>query len=221
MPAPLHERIVRMPFRLLSMRSAFRHYYLAQSWGLTEESASGPGSSLAHTAAVRRELPGVLRNLDARSLLDIPCGDFHWMRLLDLPVETYIGADIVEEMISENQRRYGNEQRRFEVLDLTRDELPRTDIVLCRDCLVHLSLRKAVRAVRNIIQSHSTWLLATTFTGAVTRNRDVLTGGWRMLDMTLPPFSFPPPVLEIDEEWPEWPLRRLGLWKISDLPTPD
>jgi hypothetical protein len=39
-------------------------------------------------------------------LLDIPCGDFNWMKLLNLGVD-YIGADIVGELIAENRRRFG------------------------------------------------------------------------------------------------------------------
>jgi SAM-dependent methyltransferase len=225
MVAPLHERIIRLPFRLLSTRAAFDHYYRARSWGPQEESISGPASSLERTAAIRRALPELLRELKAASLLDVPCGDFHWMQHVELPVAEYTGADIVEEMVHENQRRYarprgaGLAARRFITLDLTSDRLPRADVVLCRDCLVHLSLRKVRRAIENIIASGSRWLLATTFPGAVQRNRDVLTGGWRMLDLTLSPFDFPAPAREIDEEWPEWPARRLGLWRIADLPS--
>jgi hypothetical protein len=218
MPASLRERIIRVPFRLLSMRAAFGHYYAARSWGPDQESISGPASSLLRTAAIRQQLPVLFRSIGARSLLDIPCGDFHWMSHVELPLERYIGADIVEPLIEENRRRHAANGRSFEVLDLTRDPLPPSDVILCRDCLVHLSLRRAIRAVENVIASGSTWFLATTFPGAVQRNRDILTGGWRMLDLALPPFGFPPPVLQIDEQWPEWPARRLALWKIADLP---
>jgi SAM-dependent methyltransferase len=218
MPAPLHERIIRVPFRLLSMRAAFHHYYKARSWGPDEESASGPASSLTRTAAIRQELPPLLRSLNATSLLDVPCGDFHWMRHIELPVETYTGADIVAPLIAENSRRFGMPGRSFIVIDLTADPLPRADVILCRDCLVHLSLRNARRAISNIAVSGSEWLLATTFAGAVSRNRDILTGGWRMLDLTLPPFNFPRPLHQIDERWPEWPARRLALWRIADIP---
>jgi SAM-dependent methyltransferase len=218
MPASLQDRIIRLPLRFLSMRAAFRHYYHARSWGPQEESASGPASSLERTRAVRAALPSLLERLGARSLLDIPCGDFHWMSHVDLPIDTYTGVDIVSELTDENRRRYANPARNFLTLDITADPLPRADVVLCRDCLVHLSLRKALRAVRNIVASQSTWLLTTTFPGEVTRNRDVLTGGWRPLDLRLPPFSFPEPNVEIDECWPQWPRRRLSLWTISELP---
>jgi hypothetical protein len=217
MPAKLHERVLRVPFRLASTRATFRHYFHARSWGTAEESVSGPASSLERTVAIRRELPGLLSELGARSLLDIPCGDFHWMSHANLPLQEYIGADIVDELIEANRSRHAAAGRRFEVIDLITGPLPRADVVLCRDCLVHLSLTKALHAVSNIIASGSTWLLATTFPGAVAKNRDTLTGGWRMLDLTLPPFNFPSPRCEIDEEWPQWPHKRLALWNISEL----
>jgi hypothetical protein len=36
---------------------------------------------------------------DVKSLLDIPCGDFHWMRRVNLQGLSYVGADIVRELI--------------------------------------------------------------------------------------------------------------------------
>ena len=64
----------------------------------------------------------------------------------------YIGADIVEALPRENEKRFGGPQsnRRFVHLDLTRDPLPRADAVLCRDCLVHLSFEHIFRAIDNI-----------------------------------------------------------------------
>jgi hypothetical protein len=45
------------------------------------------------------------------------------------------------------------------VLDLVRDPLPRADAVLCRDCLIHLSLEEGRRAPENIRRSGAAYLL--------------------------------------------------------------
>ena len=49
-----------------------------------------------------------------------------------MTLEQYIGVDIIPELIARNQSLYGNERTRFVLLDLTRDELPRVDVILSR-----------------------------------------------------------------------------------------
>ena len=48
--------------------------------------------------------------------------------------------------------------RVFLRLDLTRDPLPDGDLILCRDCLVHLPFEDVRRAVRNFKRSGARWL---------------------------------------------------------------
>src|SRR5205085_4730414 len=100
--------------------------------------------------------------LGAAALLDIPCGDFGWLSTTDLGV-AYTGADIVASLVEENQQRYGSAGRTFARLDLTCDKLPAADVVLCRDCLVHLSYANIGRALANIRASGAKWLLMTSF----------------------------------------------------------
>jgi hypothetical protein len=207
-------------FRLLgkSTEQVFTAIFLGNTWGRSADSRSGPGSSLPQTQAIRRTLPALIEELRCRSLLDIPCGDFSWMSRLDLEVD-YTGGDIVRPLIDDNQRNYGGPRRKFLSLDLLRDSLPRADLVLCRDCLVHFSYRDIFRALRAIRSSGGTWLLTTSFASR-TRNEDIPTGSWRPLNLVLPPFCLPLPQMWIDEECPRDDCRDKGLalWKIADLP---
>src|SRR5215212_9991686 len=57
---------------------------VAENYWRDPESLSGAGSNLRQTETLRRELPGLLSKLSIRSLLDAPCGDFHWMQHVDL-----------------------------------------------------------------------------------------------------------------------------------------
>ena len=108
------------------------------------ESASGRGSDLDNTETIRAALPALIREWGIRTMIDAPCGDFHWMSRLDLGLERYIGVDIVAELIELNRQKYRIEAvREFRVMDLVRDRLPAADLILCRDCLVHLSLPEA------------------------------------------------------------------------------
>lgn len=182
------------------------------------ESLSGPGSDLAQTEAVRRIIPALLKELQCQTLLDIPCGDFYWMRLVELNVD-YIGADVVDELIRQNRSAYGSDRRRFVQRDLLEDPLPTADLVLCRDCLVHFSNRDVVRALANIRRSGATHLLATTFVGRE-HNEDIPTGKWRAINLQQPPFNLPEPLQLLDEAHPsaEFRDKHLGLWKVADLP---
>ncbi|MBE3065278.1 MAG: class I SAM-dependent methyltransferase, partial [Spirochaetes bacterium] len=144
-------------------------------------SRSGPGSDLAQTKSVRETLPRLLNELRVRSLLDLPCGDFYWMSRVDLDIDKYIGADIVEELIGANTRT-------FIVSDVTKDALPTVDAIMCRDCLVHLSFEDIQRAISNISRSGAAYLLTTTFVDRAT-NSNIRTGQWRPINLEKPPFS--------------------------------
>jgi hypothetical protein len=133
----------------------------------------------------------------------------------------YTGGDIVTELIESNQEKYGRSDRRFIKLNLLTDALPKADLVLCRDCLVHFSYADIFRALRNIKASGSTYLLTTTFI-ARNKNRNIITGAWRPLNLQIYPFMFPAPIQMIDEKSSIYDRafcdKHLGLWKISDLP---
>jgi hypothetical protein len=211
-----------LPLRCRGAAAVFTAIHEDNAWR-GEESISGPGSSLAATSALRRELPRLLAELDCTSLLDAPCGDLWWLKETPLPVASYCGIDIVEEVIAANRRRHAAPGRTFLCLDVRRDPLPRADLVLCRDCLVHLSFRDARRTLANFRRSGATWLLTTTFPGHRT-NLDAVTGQWRPLNLQLPPFSLPPPHTLLDERCPEdggrYADKSLGLWRLTDLSAP-
>jgi hypothetical protein len=105
---------------------------------------------------------------------------------LKIPV---IGVDVVEQLVSENLRKYGGD---FRVRDVCFDALPETDAVLCRAVLFHLSLRNAQRALANFKRSGARFLIATTHPH-VTENIDIRDGEWRRLNLCLDPFNLPTP----------------------------
>ncbi len=205
--------------RARSTADVFTRIYSGNRWS-GQESVSGPGSDTAETRVLLQKLPPLLREIQVRSILDAPCGDLFWMRDLDLDGIQYTGIDIVSDLIEENQKRFASSEYQFLCADLICDPLPRVDLILCRDCLVHLSYEDAFAALRNMQASQSTWLLATTFTGQ-DMNRDIVTGGWRTLNLQRQPFDFPGPSALLDEECPHqdgaYRDKMLGLWRLSEL----
>jgi hypothetical protein len=206
-----------------TLGEVFGRVYQTNFWG-NPDSRSGAGSDLIQTAEIRKRIPEIVADLGARTMLDIPCGDFHWMKEVELNVE-YIGADIVEELIRQNQKLFGTPLRRFIVCDITKEPVPTVDLVLCRDLLVHLSYQDTFAALRSMRLSGSKYLLTTTFTER-SHNFDIpTTGKWRPLNLELEPFKFGEPLLLINEKCTEgegaWSDKSLGLWRIADLHLPD
>jgi hypothetical protein len=196
-------------------KRAFGDIYRRGGFGRVKETVSGSGSTLGQTARLIAGLPVLFRQLGVRTLLDLPCGDYHWMRLAPLEGITYIGADVVPELISANRLR--DPYVDFRVIDLVTDELPAADLLLCRDCLVHLPFADIQLALKNILRSPITYLMATTFPGRV--NRDCRVGDWRPLDLEGPPFNLPRPVAITIEGCTEFGGRfrdkALGVWKLA------
>jgi hypothetical protein len=208
---------MRLPSSSRSQQATFTRIFDTNAW-LNAESISGPGSTKARGADFRAALVALLDDRGVMSIVDAPCGDFNWMQdVLDARQLSYTGVDIVGALIAENARRYGTPTRRFVCADFTRADLPAADLILCRDGLVHLSFADARAAIRNFRRSGSRYLLATTFVDR-TRNADVPTGGWRVLNLEAAPFDFPPPLALVDERCTGggglYRDKRLGLWAL-------
>lgn len=189
-------------------------------WG-DPESASGTGSNLHQTEKLRRELPLLLSRLGVRTLLDAPCGDFHWMQHVDLDAIAYTGVDVVAPLIERCQQTFNAPSRQFICLNILTDSLPRADAILSRDCLSHLSNEHVYTALRNFRASGSTYVLATTFPSR-TRNWDIVTGSWRPINLRLEPFLFPPPIHSIVEGATEhdgdFADKTLAVWRLDVIP---
>lgn len=197
----------------------FTEIFRKNVWG-GKESVSGRGSDSAQTETIIRQLPLIWEKYEVKSLLDIPCGDFNWMRHVDLGKVDYLGADIIPELVAKNSAQYERDGVHFKQLDVIRDQIPGLDLILCRDCLVHLSFDQIFSALNNICRSGSRYLLATTFTDR-RENRDIVTGDWRPLNLEAFPFELPAPIELINEGCTEgdgaYDDKSLGLWCIADI----
>jgi len=202
-----------------SAQNVFSDIHRRRDWG-SGESASGPGSSVERAGVFKDELLCLLKEIKATSLLDAGCGDFNWMKELELDFARYIGIDVVWELIAENQKAYGKDLRTFDCLDMTKEELPKVDVILCRDSLVHLSLDDILAALANFRRSGSIYLLTTTFT-RLPANMDIRTGEWRPINLQTAPFNFPEPLRLIDEKCMHsagvFADKCLGFWALKDL----
>ncbi|MEI6139822.1 MAG: class I SAM-dependent methyltransferase [Mariniphaga sp.] len=191
----------------------FTYYYKTNKWG-NQESLSGPGSSLAATLNIRRQLPKLIEDLKINRLLDAPCGDFHWFKLVKIPSDTdYIGGDIVKEAIESNKNQYSKPNVKFIHIDIINDTLPIADLWLCRDTLFHFSNDDILKVLANLKKSKIHYLLTTTFPDIV-YNQDIVTGEYRPINLEMDPFKLPCPQQYIDDSDDGHQGKKLGLWKL-------
>jgi hypothetical protein len=105
-------------------------------------------------------------------------------------------------------------------MDITKIIPSKVDLILCRDCLFHLSYKDIFSALKNFKKSKSRFLLTTTFTNR-TKNRNIFSGGWRPINLELPPFNLPRPVKIINENCTEadgkYSDKSLGLWNLESI----
>ncbi len=206
-------------FREIFAKNRFTNVYQKNLFK-GKESRSGEGSNMIQTATIRKEIPLLIKELKIKSLIDAPCGDFFWMREVELPVERYIGVEIVKELVEKNQNKFGNKQIIFTELNIIKDVMPMADMILCRDCLVHLSFKQGIQVINNFKRSGSKFLLITTFVNRLSNN-DLGNGFWRTINIEKTPFNFPAPIKIINEKCTEhngkYSDKSLGLFLLKDI----
>ncbi|WP_411076365.1 class I SAM-dependent methyltransferase [Streptomyces sp. cmx-4-7] len=220
-----HPRPTRTwPAPTQAAETIFTDVFRTNHWG-SPESVSGPGSELRQTEAVRGALASVLARYPIRTVTDAGCGDVNWIRHVERfdRLDAYVGLDVVPDLVELNQKRYGSERMSFQQADLSRDEIPAADLVLTRDCMVHLTHHEVLAFLARIATSGSAYLLATTYAD-LAENRDTTDGHWRPLNLQAAPFHLPPPIEHFDTDFTDnglhHPGNGLGLWRIDQLGTP-
>ena len=193
-------------------------FYYGQ-WKGAAETISGKGSTLAYTKLFRLDFEEALSKLGVSRLLDAPCGDFNWMKEVNLASVDYIGMDIVADIVSENAKKYGNESRHFLQGDITSDPLPSADLMLVRDCLFHLPFAHIARFFENFLKSEIAYLAITS--NVTLPNQDLATPGmYRHLNLLIEPFNLPrPPTNFVLRDYPEGatPKRFVYIWSQDQV----
>lgn len=206
----LRMRMLRLP----RAEDRFAMIYRTNMWA-AKESVSGPAASLANTENLRRELPRLFARMGIKTILDAPCGDFYWMQhvVRSYPVD-YIGGDIVRPMIEANNARFGQAKLRFVHIDVSTDDLPRTDLWLCRGLFSLLSNEDCLNALRQFVRSGTPYILLSTHRNpGGLPNGDVTSGDFRYVYLHSAPFNLPPPIVCLDDRHDE----DLCLWSREQV----
>jgi len=187
-------------FKQNSAKKKFELIYKNNFWS-SKESVSGLGSEYKNTINIRKEIIILIKKYNIKSILDAPCGDFNWIKSILNKNLKYIGGDIVKNLIDKNNNNYKNENINFIPLDITTDKLPKADLMICRDCLIHLSFKNINLFFKNFINSDIKFLLLTSYKlkdyKQKITNLDITDGEFREIDLSEHPFSLTKPIFEI------------------------
>ena len=201
----------------------------------------GAASTISAAKWIIREIPLLLERHGIKTILDMPCGDYNWMRKVKfLNDVTYIGADYDESLIEINKTRYPDVD--FRVIDVLSDPIPTVDLVFCRDLFTHLPFEDTKTAIANIKASGAKYLLTTSFSWRSFAPRDIsrpkqskmapwtpeTTVQWTRLNLFMEPFNFPPCIdfiVEFNQERDSpnneqnigFGDKILGLWDCNSL----
>ena len=189
----------------MSTEAVFTRAYLKNSWG-SKESRSGPSASLERTAALRTALPELFRELEIQSVLDCGCGDWNWMRHVDLTGIQYIGCDIVPQLVETLQQTYSAETVNFQVLNLLQDPPDTTDLWLARDLCSLFSSEDTWQFFQKFLDSESKYIGITSVETEDTY-QDIFTGFWTPRNFLAAPFSMPVPLKDL-EDGEQWFLKK-------------
>jgi hypothetical protein len=212
---PAELRRFRM-LRLSRPEDRFTMIWRTNMWA-ARESVSGPASSMVNTEALRRELPRLFRRLGVEAIFDAPCGDFYWMQhVVRASSIRYIGGDIVRPLISQNETAFGTGRCRFVHIDVTTDEVPRTDLWICRGLLSLLSNEDSLAVLRQFVRSGTPHILLSTHRNPENLpNLDVVSGDFRYVDLLAAPFHLPAPILRLEDR----PDEEICLWSRQQVAT--
>lgn len=209
---------------LPTAKDRFSKIYEENLWGGID-SLSGEGSTIEYTQNLRDRLPSLVEEYEIRSMVDSPCGDFAWMKLIlpSLNVD-YTGCDIVETVIRNNTKMFSAPGVTFLEKDICADPLPEADLIFVRDCLFHLSLEDIDRFLQNLSRTTYKYLLTTSHRVEGRpdfENTDIETGGFRLIDLHAPPFGFKKDdvLMAIEDYLEGQPPRDMLLFARKDVPT--
>ncbi len=154
----LNKLISKIKIKYGSRKTLFTEFYKNNVWG-SQESIYGPGSELRNTAKIIEQMPALLRKYYIRSINDAPCGDFNYMKEINLTGIKYTGYDIVNELTELNIKKNKKKNLDFIHFDVVNEVLPFCDMILSRDMLIHFSYKDSLKTIENFKKTGAKYLL--------------------------------------------------------------
>ena len=125
----------------------------------------------------------------------------------------------MDDLVLQNHSKYATENINFKIINIIEDSLPLVDLVIVRDCFIHLSNTDVMNSIKNIKKSNSIYFATTTFVNEDIQNKDIKTGEFRFINLMKEPFNLMTPIALLNDNFDSKELnykhKRLGVWEIA------
>ena len=179
-------------------KEAMKQVYQKKLWGENgSEFYSGEGSHHAKLVEPYFEVVSdFLKSFEKPiSICDLGCGDFNVGKELVPLSKSYIGVDIVPELIDYNWNTFNFPNLEFKCLDIANEPLPSADCAILRQVLQHVSNAEVQLVLDKLYQYQYVLLTEHLPEGEFIPNKDIVSGqGIRLkkhsgLDLLADPFN--------------------------------
>jgi SAM-dependent methyltransferase len=165
----------------------FEHIYRNDLW----HGGSGPGSLPSVNRPYVRFLHSFLRHNQIRSVVDLGCGDWQFSRGVKWGEARYLGLDVVPHVLEKNRRRYGGATVEFDLSPADPRAVRSADLLLVKDVFQHICNEKVSAYVREFPRFKYVLVTNCIQKSRHLMNTDIADGGFRPVDLRLPPFAMP------------------------------
>ena len=145
------------------MEETFTKIYEKCFWGGSSSNKkwnSGSGSSDNYKEWYSNTVMNVIIDNNVENVCSIGCGDWNLDSSIDWDEHKikYLGIDIVQELIEDLSEKYSSEYKEFIKLDVTTDEIPKTDLFIVKDVMQHWKCKHIYNFLNKAVH-HSKFIL--------------------------------------------------------------
>ena len=183
-------------------KKVFTSIYKSNHWVQDEDilpseniSVSGHGSNIntEQFFNLKKNFNDFIHNYKIESILDMPCGDFLWMKeiIKDKKIN-YLGVDIVRELIEKNNNKFQNNDINFENHDILKYSPSKSfDLIIIRDLFIHIDNSDILEILNKIKNIDFKFIALNSYDNKI--NTNVIIGKHRKINLLNHPFNLKKP----------------------------
>lgn len=170
----------------------FTNIYATGAWGFNDDGigSSGADALLENSFPYIDFIQEFLTKNKIQSVLDVGCGDWSFSKAINWGTATYTGMDIVKSVIERNHQLFSTSNVSFIHGDMSEVELPKADLLICKDVLQYLPKNKIISFLNRTNQFRYCLFITDVVPDTFSiKNKSIVTGDYRPLDLTEAPFQ--------------------------------
>jgi len=186
---------------------------------IDSESYCGNGSLRSSAKNMKDFIEKVIGKYNIKSILDMGCGNWSWMNGVNLNEVVYYGIDFDKEVIDYDIKTYKTSDNiNFIAGDFFEVDLPKVDLVIFRDVLIHMPNDKII-SILKIVKNIGKFVMLCTTRGVDNKKRVInytpssYRNSSRFLNLEREPFF----LKSIEEDVGDSSKRNIILVKVSEI----